>query len=136
MATGWPTQWVKPRNDADIHGREYDSQSRENPTVHSKSTRRYGGQGTEQPTREIPGTSNIAPSAPVAHEHPYAMPKSQTVGWSPDGSGKYTRPSYPLRTKKASGDGVQHERGPTVGAAGQAHAASGGKFGKPQRGAK
>lgn len=100
------------------HGAPYNSTARQNPTVNSKSDRRYGKNEThgEQPARTRGGAR---PSVGISHETPHGTPRSEKVGHATDGSGRFHRPTYPLASHRATGEG--DHRGPsTAGAKGMA----------------
>jgi hypothetical protein len=83
----------------------------ENPTVHSKSTKRYGRNPTEG---DIHGSTGQQPAdievRPIAGSIPQrtvggpAVIAAQVVGYAPDGSGKYIKPSYPNASRSLHGN--------------------------------
>lgn len=99
-------------------GAPYNSQSRENPAVHSKADRRYGHNEThgQQPARPMPQTGR--PSVGIFHETRHAKPHSEQVGHATDGSGRFIRPTHPNTGAEVGGD---HRAGAaTAGAKGMA----------------
>ena len=102
---------VQPRGPMG-HGAPYNGQQRDNPTVHSKSTRRYGHDGSrgdfpnsstgQQPAPGIQPTGH--PSLPIGHETRHAKAHSETVGHAPDGSGRFIHPTHPNTGAEVGGD--------------------------------
>jgi hypothetical protein len=126
MGVGYPKGWVANRTTLD-----------ESPSM-SKAVRRYGVDGAKG---DFPhGTtggytaheSALPPSAP-AHSNTDRVPPGgvvKTVGFAPDGSGRHATPDYTKTTRAHGSDGQHNPATSTDGASGQAHSASGGKFGK------
>jgi hypothetical protein len=94
MAIGWINNSTRPANRRAID---------ENPTVHSKATRRYGrnptGEDVHGSTGEQPATleRRPLPGSVPAKTQTDTVPSSglvSTVGYAPDGSGKFVLPDY------------------------------------------
>jgi hypothetical protein len=132
MAIGWLNRSTRP------DGRKAFGES-DNPTVHSKNTRRYGRDGSkgdfpESSTGEQPAKlyrDPVPPSAaPVTH-HPDRTPPAGTIrteGWDPR-TGRFIEPQHP-HTGQHGSDSFPDLHATTDGAQGQAHSASGGAHGK------
>jgi hypothetical protein len=112
----------------------YPSQS--NPTVHSKATKRYGRDGSKLSgaTYKSPGDQpapqqrdELPPSLPQK-SYPRAEKTSERVGWVNGENRAATHPN----TKRHDGGHESGRHANTDAAPGQAHSASGGKFGSPQ----
>lgn len=107
--SGYPKNWVTPRGPTG-HGSPANSTSRENPTVHSKATRRYGHDGGKaafphsstghQPTK--PDAQEFSGPAAAVGLQP-GKPVSKTVGHAPDGSGRFIEPTHPNTGKHTGG---------------------------------
>jgi hypothetical protein len=129
MAIGWINKSTMPADRTTFA---------ENPGM-SKAVRRYGKDGARlDSTYGSTGgheahEDEVRPSDP-AHSNTKRVPVGgvvKTVGFAPDGSGRYSLPDY-AKTTRAHDGGHESARGAsTDGASGQAYAASGGKFGKP-----
>jgi hypothetical protein len=134
MATGWINKSTMPANRTPFG---------ESPDA-SKAVRRYGVDGSrgdfthgstgKTHISEIDRDPNpIAPSAP-ARSNAKRVPAGgvvKTVGFAPDGSGRYATPDYGKTTRAHGSDGHHDPAKSTDGASGQGFSASGGKFGKP-----
>ena len=85
---------VTPRSNANIHGRPAAQSGANNPVVHSKNTRRYGVNETtgRQPTKPI--VSEVYSAASVAHTGASGKPKSESVGFATDGSGRFNHGTH------------------------------------------
>jgi hypothetical protein len=108
----------------------------ENPTVSSKNDKRYGRQGSKLSGATFKSTGDqpagqqhddIAPSLPQ-RSYPRAEHTSERVGWVNGVNHAATHPN----TKRHDGGHESGRHTNTDAAPGQAHSASGGKFGAPQ----
>jgi hypothetical protein len=132
MAIGWKNESTRPA------GRRTFGES-ENSTVASKNVRRYGRDGSkgdfpdsstgEQPARLY--RDPVPPSLPAAHMGRPGRAHQETVGFLPDGSGKFAHASHPEAEAGGVGNAVFTHAPLTP--TGQAYSASGGQFGKPQK---
>ncbi len=133
MAIGWINESKRPQGRTGI--------GENNSAVTSKAVRRYGAQGSKSDfpqasTGENPAkleTREVAPSAP-AHSHTDRLPAAgivKTVGFQPDGSGKFATPDYAKTMGKHGSDRhVDADYANTHHASGQMHYAEA-DFGKP-----
>jgi hypothetical protein len=122
MGIGYPNDWVSKRTTLD-----------ESPGM-SKAVRRYGKDGARlDSTYGSTGgrdahESDIAPSMAARHVGHIGKPRIEVVGHAPDGSGKWLKPTH---DRDLIGNAI--ETHPRLEPQGQAHSASGGKFGKPSK---
>jgi hypothetical protein len=122
MGIGYPKDWVSKRTTLE-----------ENPSM-SKAVRRYGVNGSRlDSTHGSTGgheahESEIAPSIAPRHVGRIGEARTEVVGHAPDGSGKWLSPSF---DRELIGNAI--ETHPPLKPQGQAHSASGGKFGKPSK---
>ncbi|MGO8854408.1 MAG: hypothetical protein ACLQO1_01670 [Steroidobacteraceae bacterium] len=129
MAIGWKNPNTRPA------GRQAYA---DNPTVHSKNTKRYGHDGSkgdfpESSTGRQPADiyrDPVPPSvAPVVSHDQVASAHRETVGFAPDGSGHHLPTTHPNKDK--AGNSVGPQGASTRGVQGMAHSASGGTHGRP-----
>ena len=94
MAIGWKNESTQPIGRTDFG---------ENSVVHSKATKAHGrnpesgdvhGSTGTQPVRE-PYVDPLPPSLPAAHMGRPGQTHQETVGYLPDGSGRFARASHP-----------------------------------------
>lgn len=109
------------------------------PTVHSKSTRRYGHDGSRLPNATYRSTGHqpapqqrdeVAPSSPHRSQ-PRATEHSERVGF-PGGGAAFREATHP-NSRRHGLDGIHHPDRTTDDAPGMANSASGGRFGEPQK---
>ncbi|MGH9643440.1 MAG: hypothetical protein ACRD3Q_13575 [Terriglobales bacterium] len=83
-----------------------------NPTVHSKSTKRYGRDGsrlegaTHKSTGDQPAPldrSDEVPASLPAHHMPGGTAHTEVVGFAPDGSGRHIPASHPNTQRHVGG---------------------------------
>jgi hypothetical protein len=100
----------------------------------SKNVRRYGAQGSKiDATYKSTGghavqESAIAPSLPARHVGHIGLLRSEVVGFAPDGSGKWLKPTH---DRELIGNAI--ETHPPLRPEGLAWNASGGEHGKPSK---
>jgi hypothetical protein len=122
MGIGYPKDWVSKRTTLE-----------ESPSM-SKAVRRYGVNGSRlDSTHGSTGgheahESEIAPSIAPRHVGRIGKARTEVVGHATDGSGKWLSPTH---DKELIGNAI--ETHPPLKPQGQAHSASGGKFGKPSK---
>lgn len=123
MAIGYPKDWVADRTTL-----------AENPKM-SKAVRRYGVDGAKgnfthgSTGGHVAHEDEVAPSAPSHNNTERAVMQAKNAGFDPH-SGKWLGVTHP-NTGKHDGGHEPARVATTDGASGQAHSASGGKFGKP-----
>lgn len=109
----------------------------DNPRVHSKggaNMERDGFQPSDPRQPSQPATQfrdDVPPSLPARHVGGPARPHVETVGHMPDGSGRFSRGTRPNGDASLHGNAVFNR--PPLEPVGQAHSASGGQFGEPQK---
>lgn len=125
MAIGWINESKQPSNRTTFG---------ESPGM-SKAVRRYGPQGSklDAPYKSTGGheahEDEVRPSDPAHSNTERAVVQARTSGFDPH-TGKWLGASHP-NTGKHDGGHEAARVATTDGASGQAHSASGGKFGKP-----